>query len=142
MVSVESGLCVDGGVDSNDSDVYQWDCADGAVNQTWHLGRTGSAGYQIKDDYSGKCLAITRTPERLDVVQTDCATETRQQWTFKAANTVQYGGEWHSGYFINSRYGKCLTLNQASHEQRADIGEWDCADGTRHQMFRLRPGAL
>ncbi|MEU4280828.1 RICIN domain-containing protein [Streptomyces tanashiensis] len=142
LVSVESGLCVDGGVDGNDSEVYQWDCAEGATNQQWHLGRTQNGAYLVKDVFSGKCLAIEQTPERLDVVQTSCATTASQQWAFKAANTVQYGGEWYSGYLINSRHGKCLTLSQASHEQRADIGEWDCSEGTRHQMFRLRPAAL
>ncbi|QKW07860.1 RICIN domain-containing protein [Streptomyces sp. NA04227] len=142
LVSVESGLCVDAGVDSDDSEVYQWACADGAANQTWHLGRTGGDVYRIKDDHSGKCLGIVRTPERLDVVQTACTAEPAQRWRFKAADTGRYGGEWYSGYFINSRYGKCLTLSQSSHEQRADIGEWDCADGSRNQIFRVRPKAL
>lgn len=142
LISVESGLCVDGGVNGDASEVYQWDCAEGATNQQWHLARTHNDVYQIKDDYSGMCLGIIETPVRLDVTQTDCAAEAPQQWRFKAANTVRYGSEWYSGYLINSRFGKCLTLSQASHERRADIGEWDCADGTRHQMFRLRPGAL
>ncbi|MFD9223448.1 RICIN domain-containing protein [Streptomyces sp. NPDC060064] len=142
LVSVESGMCVDGGVDGNDSEIYQWDCAEGARNQQWQLGRTRDSIYHVRDAYSGKCLGIVETPERLDVVQQPCTAGPAQQWRFKTANTSMYGGEWISGYVINSRYEKCLTLSQASHARRADIGEWDCADGTRHQMFRLRPGSL
>ncbi|NGN64648.1 RICIN domain-containing protein [Streptomyces sp. A7024] len=104
-----SWLCLDGGYDRNDETwaqgnpgdvVYQFPCAkrQGAPDQNWRLKTVKPGLYQLRNSYSGNCIAATSvTPDGWGAAElATCARKKNQLWRF---TTVEQTGEGPRGYF-------------------------------------------
>lgn len=152
--SAYSWQCLDGGYDRNDEtwaqgnpgDVaYQFPCAKGAKaagpDQNWRLKAVKPGVYQIRNVYSGNCIAAESVNAQGwgTAALATCDHKRDQLWRF--TRVAQAGGGIH-GYFSSYAHPQsALNLENKSKQPLAKISLWK-HEGPPQEWVIVNPGAL
>lgn len=131
------GKCIDtSGTHSAGTDVYQWDCQSGNVNQIFRLEASGSS-YKIKHKDSGLCLGAEGggTSNGTSIELQTCDGSTKQLFTM-ASNTSTSSVRDFTMTNVNS--GKCVDLDAGSSSGGTALQLWTCSSSNTNQNFAMK----
>jgi hypothetical protein len=130
IVGEPSGRCVDN-PNSSTANVTMviWTChTPRSANQTWYFEATDSGYYWIKNQVSGKCLAVygASTSENVQIIQYACNYGDNEEWKTRFVHRTFPGGRDY--YLLENRKSKmCISVAGDSNSNGAKLVQTLCA---------------